>query len=91
MTQEKWPATLDEAVNQIVSQLSDEDKARVRKTQRDDLIMFHLGWGTGIRNAFGLWRGNKALLESCGGGHPDDASMRIIEAVWERLQRDAKN
>lgn len=91
MTNEKWPATLDEAVDQIVSGLSDEDKARVRGTPREDLIMFHHGWGTGIRNSYGLWGGNNALLESCGGGHPDDASMVIIEAVWERLQKDAKN
>jgi hypothetical protein len=57
----------------------------VRGTPRGDLIRFHHGWGTGIRNAFGLWGGNRALLDSCGGGHPDDASMVIIEAVWKHL------
>jgi uncharacterized protein DUF6794 len=52
----------------------------------------------GIRNAFGLWQGNAALLKSCaearyGPGpdamfmHPDDASGVIIEAVWRRLQQ----
>ncbi len=42
----------------------------------------------GIRNAYGLWAGNKALLESCGSAniHPDECSMTIIEAVWDRLQ-----
>lgn len=41
----------------------------------------------GIRNAYGLWGGNQELIISaCGGrGQPDDASMRIIEAVWRRL------
>lgn len=63
----------------------------VRSMPKDDLIEFHFGWGMGIRNAFGLWGGNEALLQSCAEArgypfiHPDDASMVIIEAVWERL------
>lgn len=60
----------------------------MRSTSEDDLIQFHHGWGTGIRNSFGLWRGNTALLESCGAKdiHPDRCSMIIIERVWQRLQ-----
>lgn len=81
------PTTLDEAVERLVRELSDEDMVRVRDTPQDDLILFHHGWGTEIRNSFGLWVGNKALLESCGSGHPDDVSMVIIEAVWRRLQK----
>ncbi|GEM_PF-3358591 len=37
------------------------NKERVRSTPRKDLTQLHHGWGTGIRNAFGLWAGNKAL------------------------------
>lgn len=81
-----WPKSVDEAVQHIVSKMSPEDLRLVRDTPREDLIRFHHGWGTGIRNSFGLWQGNRELLESCGGGHPDDCSMVIIEAVWERLQ-----
>jgi hypothetical protein len=87
MTEDAWPATVDEAVTRLLAGLSADDKARVRATPAEDLILFHHGWGTGIRNAFGLWRGNRALLEACGGGHPDDASMVIIRSVWERLQK----
>ncbi|MGC4114496.1 MAG: hypothetical protein QM765_07770 [Myxococcales bacterium] len=84
-----WPKTVDEAARQIAEALSQEDRARVAKTKREDLILFHHGWGTGIRNELGLWRGNEALLRSCGKGqivHPDDCSMVIIGAVWARLQ-----
>lgn len=77
-------------------------KMTVRSTPKDELILFHHGWGTGIRNAFGLWKGNAALMRSCaearggrtGAGtgaaflHPDSASMVIIEAVWLRLQTE---
>ena len=82
-----WPKTLEEAVSEIVSSLPAEDRERVKNTEKADLIKFHHGWGTGIRNDFGLWQGNKALRESACGKpcHPDDASMIIIEAVWRKL------
>lgn len=85
------PSTLAEAVAHILSEMSVDEKRRVRETKREDLIQFHFGWGMGIRNALGLGSGNYALLRSACGGelcHPDDASMRIIEAVWVELQKD---
>jgi hypothetical protein len=87
-----WPQTVDEAVNRLVGALSEQDKQRIRELPKDDLIQFHFGWGMGIRNAFGLWGGNAALMQSCAevSGrafmHPDDASMVIIEGVWQRLR-----
>jgi hypothetical protein len=79
------PKTLDEAVAHLLAVLPEADRAKVRATPEDDLIMLHHGWGTGIRNDFGLWGRNPELLRSCG-GHPDDAAMLIIRAVWQRLQ-----
>jgi hypothetical protein len=84
-----WPTSVDEAAREIARDLDDDSKARVRSTKKDDLIQYHHGWGTGIRNSLGLWRGNEKLLKSCGQGkvvHPDDCSMIIIEAVWRLLQ-----
>jgi hypothetical protein len=86
-----WPKNLDAAVTEIVSNLAEKDKKTVRETPKKDLIKFHHGWGTGIRNSFGLWRGNEELLKSaCGGSlcHPDNASMIIIEGVWEALHSE---
>ncbi|UCC22415.1 MAG: hypothetical protein JSW23_11660 [Planctomycetota bacterium] len=86
------PRTYEEAVAHLVRTMSEEDKRSVRTTARDDLIKFHFGWGTGIRNDFGLWGDNTKLLESCARKkkleqiHPDEASMLIIEGVWEALQ-----
>ena len=87
---DNWPTTVQATVADILGALSAEDKATLRKTKKDDLIMFHHGWGTGIRNHYGLWRGNDKLIESaCGEGcHPDGASMVIIEAVWSALQHE---
>jgi hypothetical protein len=81
-----WPKTVDEAVARILSTLSEEDRRHVKETPKEKLIRFHHGWGMSIRNSFGLWRGNAALLADAKKGHPDGASMVIIEAVWSRLQ-----
>jgi hypothetical protein len=38
----------------------------------------------GIRNRFGLWQGNEALLTSCGGGtrvSAEECSQIILEAA----------
>ncbi len=64
-----------------------EDKETVKNTPEEHLIMFHHGWGTDIRNDFGLWSDNEELLKSCGAEwmDADSASAIIIEAVWKRL------
>ena len=83
------PRTLDEAVTRIVTHLTPESRKTLLETKRGELINFHTGWGTGIRNDMCLWGGgNEALIRSACGGqlcHPDDASMRIMEAVWDRI------
>jgi hypothetical protein len=82
METKDWPLTLADAVSRIVTKLSDSDKKAIAKMKKKDLVMLHMSMGMGIRNEFGLWQGNDALLESCGPCHPDDVSGVIIEAVW---------
>jgi hypothetical protein len=86
---ENWPTTVDATVKDIIASLSEKEKETVRNKKKEDLILFHRGWGMRIRNYYGLWRGNYQLLkDACGTGcHPDDASMVIIEKVWEGLQQ----
>ena len=89
LSPDKWPTSVAETVRDIVQRLPEQDKQVVRTAKKEDLIKFHHGWGTGIRNHYGLWRGNdKLILSACGKPcHPDDASMVIIEAVWQALQK----
>ena len=86
---DKWPTTVKETVDDIILKMSDESKELIRTTKKEDLIRFHHGWGMGIRNYYGLWRGNTQLIWSACAKqcHPDHASMVIIEAVWRRLQK----
>ena len=85
--QDTLPRTLEDALDRILRGLSDEDRAWVASTSESDLILFHHGWGTGIRNSFGLCGRNTALLSDCGSAdmHADDASGVIIQAVWNKL------
>ncbi len=89
-TKKKWPKTVDEAVERLMAEISEEDKKTLMNTPERELIQYHFGLGMYIRNEFGLWQGNTDLLESCcGGGYyqePDEASSVIIKALWERLK-----
>ncbi len=90
----QFPKTVEEAVDMLMDSMTHKDLESVRETSEDDLIMLHMGLGTYIRNNFGLWGGNRELLESCASvetNHPstidpDDASMVVIRSLWEKLQ-----
>jgi hypothetical protein len=90
-----YPRTVDEAVERLLANISLNDEILLATMPEDDLTDFHFSLGHHIRNEFGLWSGNDALLESCrisSGNenlHVDDASMVIIKALWEKLKRNS--
>lgn len=85
----QWPTTVEAVVADILAGMPEADKKYLFELPRDQLITLHHGWGTGIRNHYGLWRGNDALIRSACGKpcHPDTASTVIIEKVWDTLQK----
>jgi hypothetical protein len=95
------PRTLREAVDRLALALSQAEKATIAAMPEADLRDLHFGLGTRIRNEFGLWRENRALLLDCQrvkfkdmanvpdgllAIHPDEAAMLIIRALWARLR-----
>ncbi len=82
----QWPVTVDQAVGVLLGMLPKDEADKIAAMSRDDLINLHFGLGAWIRNNFGLWAQNTALLENTGQSHPDDAAGVIIEALWSRLQ-----
>jgi hypothetical protein len=84
------PRNVPRAVDRIVSQMYPELKEKLLATKREDLVQFQTDWGKGIRNSLCLLAGgnDQLLRNACKGElcHPDDASMVIMEAVWDRLQ-----
>jgi hypothetical protein len=100
-TRRPWPTTVEEVVNRLLEHMPKADKEELRAMEERDLIMLHFGFGASVRNRFGLWAENKALLADCARVshpeeqelelpwvfmHPDDASSVIVEALWRRLQ-----
>lgn len=87
LTQENWPVTVEEAVRDILPRIPPYTKFEMMVTNKDHLNSMHFNLGLSIRNRYGLWRGNEQLIFSACGFrcHPDDASGKILEAVWQAL------
>ena len=89
-----WPQRVDDAARWVIRETPSEVRSRFRATKQGDLVTWHHGLGTWVRNRSGLWRGNDALLRDCSRGqtplvHPDDCSMMILKSAWLLLQGDA--
>jgi len=87
VNREYWPKTREEAVSYIIEQLDGTFKNKLQSIPKNELINYHFSWGMGIRNGLGLWTGNEYLLAATGHDHPDDASIVIMEAIWDRLNK----
>lgn len=89
LDQENWPVTVEEVVRDILPRIAPFDKLYMMVTNKEHLISMHFTLGLTIRNRYGLWRGNeKLILSACGVPcHPDDASGKILEAVWQELHK----
>ena len=83
------PRSVTQVVDRILRDIRPEFRKTLLKTKREDLVQFQHGWGTGIRDSLCLWAGNndQLLRSACDGElcHPEDASMVIMETVWDRL------
>lgn len=98
-TENKPPATIDEAVDRLINGLADalseKDSSKIAKMDDEDLVLLHHTLGRWIRNNFGLWgRNHPELMDDCisrgcSSGHPDDASMMIMTALRDRLAKRA--
>ena len=86
------PQTVEKAVDRLLPDMSLNNEIRLATMKEDDLSDLHFSLGNYIRNSFGLWTGNEALLESCrmvSGNlnlHVDDASMVIITELWKKIK-----
>jgi hypothetical protein len=102
-----WPSTLDEAVTQLIASLTEEEKDVFCKLRKSDVgHSCHFDLSLWVRNSFGFYQGNDALIEECAkldgncytnrNGEkyfftdPDDASAMIVMAAWKRLRSQQK-
>lgn len=83
---DKWPVTVEATVADMIAQLPEDFKAKLRGKQQKDIVLY-FGFPMWVRNYYGLWRGNKGLIEdACGKPcHPDNASSIIIDRFLAAL------
>jgi hypothetical protein len=96
-----WPTSVSEAVDRLIAALAPEQLEVIRGWGELELSAAHFGLGLWVRNNFGLWAGNRALLESClmtehGSVPPayfpldaDGPSQVILRALRDRLAKAA--
>ena len=86
------PHTVDEAVTCLETELPLKDKVTIANMTIGELPALNLTLGKYIRESFGMWAGNTALVNSCmeRSGKPDiqieDTGIIIIQALWEKLK-----
>lgn len=88
-TKSKYPKTIEEAVDLLISSLSEGQRQELMNMPEKNLDTLHFTLGMYIRNTFGLPAKNTELLDACCRGwlrHPDDVSSVIIKAAWKKLQ-----
>jgi hypothetical protein len=91
----KRPATVDEAVYLLMSEMKLRDLTKLAKMPEDDLINLHFTVGMQIRNNF-VYPRNDKLLQSCREVSRDkylhfaQMHMVIIRELWKRLQETHK-
>ena len=72
------PKTVDEAIQVLKTKwLKPEDREWILRNTKDEVrLRLYRGFGTGVRNEFGLWGDNRPLHESCGTNNADSLSRR---------------
>jgi uncharacterized protein DUF6794 len=85
------PKTVDEAVQVLKTKwLQPKDRDWILRNTKDEVgARLYMGFGTGLRNQFGLWGDNQPLHDSCGTKDPEGCSSVIINRLWESVRGDA--
>lgn len=83
---EVYPHTLDEAIDILYNSLDDDELAFVKS---EGVAGMHHGFGTAIRNFWGLWNKDSVLGEhfrtTYGLGHADDMSGLILGGLAAKV------
>jgi hypothetical protein len=87
------PATVEEAVEHLVSKMPLRARAGLARMTGDDLTLTETSLEKYVRRAYGLWSSNKALMRSCRAvsGRKDltvgDAATVVVKELWKKLRQ----
>jgi hypothetical protein len=88
----RFPKTVDEAVEALISDLPLKDRVMIANMTVKELGSLNITLGRYIRDAFGLWTDNPELLQSCREYLKSDdiavdhASIAILRVLWEKIK-----
>jgi hypothetical protein len=90
------PKSVEAAIERLTETLQLKDRTRIANMRSEELDRLRTGLGDYIKQNFGLYSGNTALLQSCaelGGLNrplPDEACAVILRCLWKALQTTHK-
>ena len=90
------PKTVDDAVNQIISDMTLDEKVRMANLDKEELRVITYSLSIFIRNQFFRKDENKGLFKSCRAVsdnknlNESEAALVIIEKLWEKLRKNHK-
>jgi hypothetical protein len=81
------PKDLADSHRRLMEILPERTIAEMKQGTEHDMIRFHHGLGTALRNGWGPWQGSRLAthLQKLGLYHPDDMSVVILATFWCRL------
>ncbi len=94
--QKNLPRAVDEAVHQIMSEMSLKDRTALANMAEDKLQFLQLTLGLYIKNKLDEWGVNGQLMKSCRTISKDetlteaDASTVIMKELWKNLRETHK-
>ncbi|HEA67883.1 MAG TPA: hypothetical protein ENI07_13830 [Desulfobacterales bacterium] len=94
--QKNLPQTVDEAVHQIMSEMSLKDRTTMANVVEENLQVFQLTLGLYIKNKLDEWAVSEELMKSCMELSKDenfsreDASTVTMKELWKKLRETHK-
>ena len=81
------PKDLEDAFIELKTMLSPALLNEIRLKSEKGMIDYHHGFGTWLRNNWGLWAGSRLAqyFKQLGINHPDDMSGIILTSFWRHL------
>jgi len=81
------PTDLEDCFAELHRMLSPEEVEKMQSGTERDMIRYHHGFGTWLRNNWGLWGGSRLAkwFNAQGVNHADDMSTIILMSFWRHL------
>ena len=87
---ESLPRTLDECLVVLAKKTPAHTLEQMRRAPEADMVLYHHGLGTWMRNNWGLWARGPLYWHfyALGLEHPDDMSGVILDSFWRYLREE---